>query len=106
MLRDICGFSGVTTYKFKTDKKGRTISQEKDIHELLYEEEVTKLIDKDDLLFFKFLLVEKAGYNLRHNVAHSLMTFYEYNIHFMNLLIMAVLKFGKYDFVPKKQICT
>lgn len=101
MLRDICEFKGVTTYKFRTDKKGRTISQEKDIHELLYEEEVTKLIDKNDLLFFKFLLVEKAGYNLRHKVAHSLMTFYEYNIHYMNLLIMAVLKFGKYDFVPK-----
>lgn len=103
MLRDICEFTGVTTYKFRTDKKGRTISQEKDIHELLYEEEVTKLIDKDDLLFFKFLLVEKAGYNLRHKVAHSLMTFYEYNIHYMNLLIMAVLKFGKYDFVTQKQ---
>jgi hypothetical protein len=103
MLRDVCEFKGVTTYKFRTDKKGRTISQEKDIHELLYEEEVTKLIDKDDLLFFKFLLVEKAGYNLRHKVAHSLMTFYEYNIHYMNLLIMAVLKFGKYDFVPKRE---
>lgn len=103
MLRDICEFKGVTTYEFRTDKKGRTISQEKDIHKLLYEEEVTKLIDRDDLLFFKFLLVEKAGYNLRHKVAHSLMTFYEYNIHYMNLLIMAILKFGKYDFVPINQ---
>lgn len=103
MLRDICEFKGVTTYKFKNDKKGRSISQEKDIHELLYEEEVAKLIDKDDLLFFKFLLVEKGGYNLRHKVAHSLMTFYEYNIHYMNLLIMAILKFGKYDFVPKSE---
>ena len=38
MLRDICEFKGVTTYEFRTDKKGRTISQEKDIHKLLYEE--------------------------------------------------------------------
>lgn len=103
MLRDICEFKGVTTYEFRIDKKGRTVSQEKDIHKLLYEEEITELIDKDDLLFFKFLLIEKAGYNLRHKVAHSLMTFYEYNIHYMNLLIMAVLKFGKYDFVPSNE---
>lgn len=99
MLRDICEFKGITTFELKPDKKGRTISQEKDIHKLLYEPEIANLIDKDDLLFFKFLLVEKAGYNLRHRVAHSLMTFYEYHINLMNLLIMAVLKFGKYNFV-------
>lgn len=102
MLRDICEFNGVITYELRNDKKGRTISQEKDIHKLLYEEEIKKLFDKNDLLFFKFLLVEKAGYNLRHKVAHSLMTFPEYNINYMNLLVLAILKFGKYDFVPRQ----
>ena len=103
MLRDICEFKGITTFELKIDKKGRTISQEKDIHKLLYEPELATLIDKDDLLFFKFLLIEKAGYNLRHKVAHSLMTFYEYHSNHMNLLIMAVLKFGKYNFIPTKE---
>jgi hypothetical protein len=103
MLRDICEFKGITIFELKPDKKGRTISQEKDIHKLLYEPEIADLIDKDDLLFFKFLLVEKAGYNLRHRVAHSLMTFYEYEINLMNLLIMAVLKFGKYNLVTSKK---
>lgn len=103
MLRDICEFKGITTFELKPDKKGRIISQEKDIHKLLYDPEIVTLIDKDDLLFFKFLLVEKAGYNLRHCVAHSLMTFYEYHIDLMNLLIMAVLKFGKYNFVKTKK---
>ncbi len=102
MLRELCEFKGITTFELKPDKKGRTISQEKDIHKLLYEPELANLIDKDDLLFFKFLLIEKAGYNLRHKVAHSLMTFYEYHINLMNLLIMAVLKFGKYNFVTQK----
>jgi cell fate (sporulation/competence/biofilm development) regulator YlbF (YheA/YmcA/DUF963 family) len=102
MLRDICEFKGITIFDLKVDKKGRTISQEKDIHKLLYEPELATLIDKDDLLFFKFLLIEKAGYNLRHKVAHSLMTFYEYHSNLMNLLIMAVLKLGKYNFVPTK----
>lgn len=103
MLREICEFRGITTFEFKPDKKGRIIAQEKDIHKLLYEPEIIKLFDKDDILFFKFLLVEKAGYNLRHRVAHSLLTFYEYDINHMNLLIMAVLKFGKFNFVPIKK---
>jgi len=46
------------------------------------------------LLLFKFLLVEKAGYNLRHKVAHSLILFQEYNIDIMHLLIIALLKLG------------
>lgn len=102
MLRDICEFIGITTFELKADKKERTISQEKDIHKLLYEPELAKLIDKDDLFFFKFLLIEKAGYNLRNKVAHSLMTFNDYNLDYMNLLIMAVLKLGKYNFVVSK----
>jgi len=102
MLRDICEFNGITTFDLKPDKKGRTISQEKDIHRLLYEPELVNIIDQDDLLFFKFLLIEKAGYNLRHRIAHSLMTYYDYQMHLMNLLLMAVLKFGKYNFVTKK----
>lgn len=102
MLRNICEFKGIITFELKVDKKGRTVSQEKDIHKLLYEPELATLMDKDDLLFFKFLLIEKAGYNLRHKVAHSLMTFYEYHSNHMNLLIMAVLKFGKYNFIPTK----
>jgi hypothetical protein len=102
MIRDICEFNGIPTFDLKSDKKGRTISQEKDIHRLLYEPEITELFDEDDLLFFKFLLIEKAGYNLRHRVAHSLMTFYDYHIDLMNLLIMAILKFGKYNFTEKE----
>lgn len=99
MLRDICIFNKITTFELKSDKEGRTISVEKDIHKLLYDPELTKIINKDDLLFFKFLLVEKAGYNLRHRVAHSLMKYNDYHIDLMNLLLIAILRFGKYDFV-------
>ncbi len=72
LFRDLCRFSGVTTFYMTKDSKGRTVSREKDIHALLYEDKVAELFDKDDLLFLKFLLVEKSGFNLRHRVAHSL----------------------------------
>jgi len=103
LIRDICQFSNITTFYMTKDGKGRNITREKDIHALLYEEPIKKLFDKNDLLFFKFLLVEKAGYNLRHKVAHSLMSFQEYNINYIHLLILALLRLGKYDFVKKDE---
>lgn len=102
LIRDICQFSGITTFYLTKDSKGRSIAREKDIHALLYEEPIKRLFDEDGLLFFKFLLVEKAGYNLRHKIAHSLMLFKEYNINYMHLLILALLRLGKYDFVKKE----
>jgi len=99
LLRDLCRFSSVTTYYMTKDIKGRSVSREKDIHALLYEDKVADLFDKDDLLFFKFLLIEKAGFNLRHKVAHSLMMFQEYGVNQMCLLLLALLRLGKYDFV-------
>lgn len=102
LIRDICQFSGVATFYMTQDSKGRNIAKEKNIHALLYEEPIRELFDEDDLLFFKFLFVEKAGYNLRHKVAHSLMLFQEYSINYMHLLILALLRLGKYDFVKKE----
>lgn len=99
LVRDIYQFSGGITSYMTQDSKGRDIRREKDIHALLYEEPIKKLFDEDDLLFLKFLLVEKAGYNLRHKIAHSLMLFQEYSVQYMYLLILAVLRLGKYDFV-------
>jgi len=102
LIRDICQFSGITTFYMTKNSKDRSIAREKDIHALLYEEPIKRLFDEDDLLFFKFLLVEKAGYNLRHKVAHSFMLFQEYGINYMHLLILALLRLGKYDFVKKE----
>jgi len=106
LLRDICKFAGVTTFYMKKDRKGRNIPREKDIGALLYEKPIKELFDEDDLLFFRFLLVEQAGYHLRHKIAHSLMLFQEYTIFYMHLLILALLRLGKYDFVKKEDATT
>ena len=102
LLRDICRIHGVSTTYTTTDNKGRNIDREKDIQALLKEEQVKALFDEDDLIFFRFLLVAQAGYNLRHRIAHSLMIFQEYRFEYMPLLILAILRLGKYDLVCKK----
>jgi hypothetical protein len=102
LVRDICTFSEVVTFYMKTDKQNRSVTMEKDIQALLHEQKLKELIDEDDLLFLRFLLVEKVGYTLRHNIAHSFMLFNDYSINLMHLLIIALLKIGKYDFTNKQ----
>lgn len=99
LLRELCQFNGIRTHHVKKDNKGRQVTSEMHIQELLYMDEVKKLFDEDELLFLRFLLVEKVGYNLRHRVAHSLMRFEEYSYEYMHLILLAFLKLGKYDFV-------
>ena len=98
LFRDFCHFAGITTFYFKKDNQNRDLAREKDINILLREKPVQEFFDEDDLLFFKYLLVEKAGLNLRHKVAHSLMFFEEYNIYYFHLLFLCLLKLGKYNF--------
>lgn len=100
LFRDICEFSGTPTSYVTKDRKGRPVRREKPVHMLLYEKTVESLFDTDDLLFFRFLLVEKAGFNLRHRVAHCLMLFQDYAVPYVHLLILALLKLGRYDFAP------
>ena len=51
--------------------------------------------------FIKFLLTEKAGYNLRNRVAHGLMDSNEYNIETVLLPLIIILKLGNYQFTNK-----
>jgi hypothetical protein len=100
LLRDLLLYSGVTTFYSTQDKSHRTIYREKDINALLHEEKVKDLFNVDDLLLFRSVLVEKAGYNLRHKVAHSLILREEYRIDSMNLLLLILLRLARYDVKP------
>jgi hypothetical protein len=47
--------------------------------------------------------VEKAGYYLRHKIAHSLMIANEYGIDYSHLLFLILLKIGMFDFKKKEE---
>lgn len=99
LIRDICQSKGVTTFYTKKDKKDRDITVEKDLNALLHEEAIKDLFDEDDLLFFKFMLIEKVGYNLRNEIAHGLLRYENYKLEYMHFLFVLLIRLGKYDFV-------
>ncbi len=104
LFRDIIQNCGEITFYQTQDNKGRNISREKDINALLREDCLKKLFTKDEILFFKFLLVEKAGYNLRHNVAHAFLLYDEYSIGIAHLLLLLLLRLGKFDFKEERAL--
>jgi hypothetical protein len=101
LVRDICKLSGVNTIEIKEDHGGRTTSSEKDLHALLYEPSVSQLFDKTDLLFLRYLLVEQAGYCIRHKVAHSQMKMADYRLKIYHYLLLALLRICRYDLKAK-----
>ena len=94
ILRDYCNNVGIVTFFQRTDKNGTKV-QEKDINALLHEPELADHFSNDDILLFKFILVEKTGYNLRHKVAHSLMSYADYDISIIHILLLILLRLSK-----------
>jgi hypothetical protein len=97
IFKDLCRRSDIGTSVRKKDKPRRNSVYEKDLNALLHEDAIEHLFDEDDLLFFKFLLVERCGHNLRNKIAHALMSTQEYSFDYMHLVILALLRLGKCD---------
>lgn len=66
------------------------------IEELLELDGMKKYFDENDMLLFRYILISKNGLNLRNNVAHSFLHFNQYRIEHVLLMIMGLLRIGKY----------
>ena len=96
LLRDILTLNNIPTVYHTTDNSGRKISREKEINVLIREPQLQSIFDDDELLLFKYVLIEQNGINLRNKVCHALIYEQEYQYTLMNLLIIIVLRLGKY----------
>jgi hypothetical protein len=102
IIRDMCELRGINTFYQTVDSKGRNITREKDINMLLRDDEVKGILSADDLIFLQFLFVDKAGWNLRNKVAHTLMReVQEYGLGQMLLLLLAILRLAKNEYGPQ-----
>ena len=97
MTRELCASRGGTKISTTTDRCGRSVQLEKDLHSLLYEDVLLSLFDEDDVLFLRFLFVEQAGYNLRNRVAHGLTFSKDYTMDRTLLVLLALLRLARYQ---------
>lgn len=103
LMRDLCSFSrcGISSSSTTKKKEGEISTEEKDLNKILNDQRLEKIFNDDEILFFRFLFTEKAGYNLRNEVAHCLLQHNDYSLNIIHLLILALLRIGKYDFSKK-----
>lgn len=78
------------------------IIREKDINTLLYDDFIIKKFTFEDLLYFRYLFVAHQGYNLRNDIAHSLLIPNQYTVELFNLVFFAFLRLSKY-YIPNTQ---
>jgi len=98
-LREFCYFLGIAT--FKPNPKQPGIIMEKTLDNLL--DDIEGKISDNDHFFIKFILTEKAGYNLRNRVAHGLMDNVDYSIEYPILATLIILKLSNYQFTSIKK---
>lgn len=100
LLRELCEQNNEKTFYLKDDGPTRQVVFERDINHLLYTNTIKAVFSEDELMFLRFIFIEKAGANLRHKVAHSLTYVPEYSFNQMVLLVCAVLIIARKT-VPK-----
>ncbi len=91
LLRDFARIAGAQTI---INAKGNI--REMYIEELLDTEEVQKFFSEDDLMLFRYIFVSRLGLNLRNQIAHCFYGYNQYSLDKVLLVLMAILKLGKY----------
>ncbi len=102
IVRSICERNDIPTTITKEEKDGKIKTVEGNIQNYLHDNTIATIINEDDLMFLRILLVEQAGYNLRHRVAHSLLLPHEFSFKSATLLFIAILRLAKYDMKIEK----
>jgi hypothetical protein len=67
------------------------------LHDVIHNEIIQKYFNEEDLLLFDYVFSNEGGLNLRNNIAHSFYTENEYHPEKMFLLLVVLLRLGKYN---------
>lgn len=76
------------------------VMQELLLEDLLDNNKVKELFSENDIELFKYVFT-KNGINLRNNIAHSFMSYSNYSLQNVSLVILCFLRLGKYELVEK-----
>lgn len=104
LIRNFCEKIGIATFKTRQKSNDKLI-MEKLLDDLLADIKSSETnhtgFDEEDRIFIKYVLSEKAGLNLRNQVAHGLMDINEYSSLNIIVVISIILKISKYSFTKK-----
>lgn len=95
IIRCFAQLNGIVITKL-TKRDDQTITENMNINDLLFNDDIIRLFGEDTILFLRWLLIEKSGQNLRHDVCHGLMQAAAYSIVKLHLLFLALLKISSY----------
>jgi hypothetical protein len=98
IVRDLIGFLGSTPTEAKQKGKQRTI-ESRSLDKLLEDKMLLDHLGEDNVFFIRFVLSEKAGWNLRAEVAHSLLSPREYRVQMFHLLLLIVFRLSRFSLV-------
>jgi len=105
LLRSFCEKIGIETFKTRLKGKHKLV-MEKQLDDLLSDlkpktDNETFMLEEDRIML-KFVLSEKAGLNLRNNIAHGLVDHYEYKFETVVILFSLIMKLSNYLFIEKE----
>lgn len=99
ILRDLVEFAhieGFSVRKFVNDKEERQISNWKSINELLWDSNILKILNEDDVWFMRYFLTDYL--DVRNNIAHCLIlnSYQEQYYYGFQWLLIIILRLSKY----------
>jgi hypothetical protein len=105
LIRYLCEKIGIATFK-PNKKRNEKIMFEKTLDDLLADIQDSPPLkpdrktnfDENDRMMIKFVMTDKAGFNLRNQVAHGLLDINEYSFQNVTVLFCLILKLSKYKF--------
>jgi uncharacterized protein involved in tolerance to divalent cations len=71
---------------------------EKNLNDILDDEEIKKNLKKDDFSLIKYVLSDIRGMNLRNKLAHGLLNYEAFNDNLSSLLMLILLRLCRYSF--------
>ncbi len=95
IIRHMLSLFGATTSRSR-DKKGQNIIEDTLLDQLLEDELLIEKIGEDDLFFIRFVLIEKAGLNLRNRIAHNHLIPPEYSVHLLHFLMLIIFRLSRF----------
>lgn len=95
-LRDFIRLCGESTSTIK-----KNTLQELLLEDLLTHRKVAELFSENDIELFKYTFT-KSGINLRNNIAHSFMSYSNYSLQNVSIVLLCFLRLGKYEFIEVK----